>query len=401
MLEALHPVLGHSVMSLDFHVIGHKLFFSIQVTHDEKPVIENQLYTTFQNIEIEEVKSPMHYDPEKSVKASISLREGDFFPMQTYLDGGDGVLKKILSQTADLDLTDKCTFQIALMPAHTHNVIWNFTRNLHHKWHMMKNSMNVKRRFLDTKVNIRTHDAQHKYEHKSHANLYHAKVSCYIQSGTQAVARAKMMALLKNLYDLENRENQIVFDIKPMHAGDVKNVLAPTLTKRKYYLNADEIATLWSFPQPKDKIPHILRILSRKARPPLGLPTNENTPEKDLVKFGITNYRSQKIPFGLKTSDKARHLYIVGKSGSGKSKLIELLGYSDIVNGRGFALLDPHGDLVDNILQYIPEHRKKDVVIFDPTDLNFPVGFNPLEEVPEEYRQEFTNSFLEIFKKLF
>jgi len=71
------------------------------------------------------------------------------------------------------------------------------------------------------------------------------------------------------------------------------------------------------------------------------------------------------------------------------------------MNGRGFALLDPHGDLVDNILKYIPQNRMKDVVIFDPTDLNFPVGFNPLEEVPEEYRQEFTNSFLEIFKKLF
>jgi hypothetical protein len=181
----------------------------------------------------------------------------------------------------------------------------------------------------------------------------------------------------------------------------VKNILAPILSNRKYYLTADEIATLWHFPQPKDKVPHILRILSRKARPPLGLPTNENTHEKDLVKFGITNYRSQKIPFGLKVGDKARHLYIVGKSGSGKSKLIELLGYSDIINGRGFALLDPHGDLVDNILQYIPESRKKDVIIFDPTDLNFPVGFNPLEEVPEEYRQEFTNSFLEIFKKLF
>jgi len=91
------------------------------------------------------------------------------------------------------------------------------------------------------------------------------------------------------------------------------------------------------------------------------------------VKFGITNYRSQKIPFGLKSADKARHLYMVGKSGSGKSKLLELLGYSDIINGRGFALLDPHGDLVDNILKYIPEERKKDVVIFDPTDLNFPV----------------------------
>lgn len=128
MLEALHPTLGHSVFSLDFHVMGRKLFFSLQVTHDEKAIIENQLYTTFQNIEIEEVKSPMHYDVANSVKASISMREHDFFPIQTYLDGGDSVLKKMLSQTADLDLTDKCTFQIAIMPAHTHNAIWNYTR---------------------------------------------------------------------------------------------------------------------------------------------------------------------------------------------------------------------------------------------------------------------------------
>lgn len=297
MLEALHPTLGHSVFSLDFHIMGRKLFFSLQVTHDEKPIIENQLYSTFQNIEIEEVKSPMHYDVANSVKASIGMREHDFFPIQTYLDGGDNVLKKILSQTADLDLNDKCTFQIAIMPAHTHNVMWNYARNIQYKWHMFKNSMNVKRRFLDTKVNIRTHDAQHKYEHKNHANLYYAKMTCYIQSSSQALARAKMLALMKNLYDLENHENQIVFDVKPMREGDVSNIVSPVLGKRKYLLSGEEIATMWHFPQLKDKIPHILRILSRKARPPLGLPTGENVAEKDLVKFGITNYRSQKIPF--------------------------------------------------------------------------------------------------------
>lgn len=185
MLEALHPTLGHSVFSLDFHVIGRKLFFSLQVTHDEKAIIENQLYTTFQNIEIEEVKSPMNYDPKNSVTAQIHMREGDFFPIQTHTEGGDHVLKKILTQTADLDLMDKCTFQIALMPAHTHNVIWNYTRGFSYKWHMLKNSMNFKRRFIDTKVNIRTHDAKHKYEHKNHENLYYAKITCTIQSTSQ------------------------------------------------------------------------------------------------------------------------------------------------------------------------------------------------------------------------
>ena len=103
MLEALHTTLGHSVFSMDFHVIGRKLFFSLQVTHDEKSIIENQLYTTFQNIEIEEVKNPMHYNHSNSVSASIYMREGDFFPIQTFAEGGD-VLKKILTQTADLEL---------------------------------------------------------------------------------------------------------------------------------------------------------------------------------------------------------------------------------------------------------------------------------------------------------
>lgn len=385
---------------MDFHVIGRKLFFSLQVSHDEKAIIENQLYTTFQNIEIEEVKSPMHYAYKNAATASIYMREGDFFPIQTFDDGGD-VLKKILTQTADFELWDKCTFRLTVSPAHTHNVIWNYSRKFRYKWHMLKNSLNFRRRFIDTKVNIRTHDAKHTYEHKNHENLYLVEINCFVESTTQHLARAKMLSLLKNLYDLENHHNQMLFDIKPMTENDTKNILSPILGRKKYYLNTKEIATLWHFPEPKDKIPHILRILSKKSRPPLGLPTSENTPERELVKFGITNYRSQRIPFGLKTSDKARHLYIVGKSGSGKSKLLELLWYSDIMNGRGFALLDPHGDLVDNILKYIPEHRKKDVVIFDPTDLNFPVGFNPLEEVPEEYRQEFTNSFLEIFKKLF
>ncbi len=171
----------------------------------------------------------MHYNPKNSVTASIHMREKDFFPIQTYTDGGDNVLKKILTQTADLDLMDKCTFQIALMPAHTHNVVWNYTRGFAYKWHMLKNSMNVKRRFIDTKVNIRTHDAHHKYEHKNHENLYYAKITCSIESSSQALARAKMLALLKNLYDLENHQNQMLFDIKPMQPADAKNILAPTL----------------------------------------------------------------------------------------------------------------------------------------------------------------------------
>jgi type IV secretory pathway TraG/TraD family ATPase VirD4 len=107
------------------------------------------------------------------------------------------------------------------------------------------------------------------------------------------------------------------------------------------------------------------------------------------------------VPFGIKRSDRRRHLYVVGKSGAGKSKLLELLIKNDIVSGKGVGVLDPHGDLVDNILRIVPEHRVKDVVIFDPSDLQYPPSFNPLEQVPEHLKMRVTIGFIEIFKKLF
>jgi type IV secretory pathway TraG/TraD family ATPase VirD4 len=107
------------------------------------------------------------------------------------------------------------------------------------------------------------------------------------------------------------------------------------------------------------------------------------------------------VPFGILRADRRRHLYAIGKSGSGKSKLLELLIYEDLQNGEGVAVLDPHGDLVDDILRYVPEHRINDVVLLDPSDTEFPIAFNPLEKVSDAQKMQVTIGFLQIFKKLF
>jgi hypothetical protein len=95
-------------------------------------------------------------------------------------------------------------------------------------------------------------------------------------------------------------------------------------------------------------------------------------------------------------------LYIVGKTGAGKSRLLQLLLISDILNGEGCCLIDPHGDLADSILKYIPEKRVEDTVYINPTDKDFPIGFNPLEPVDSfEERQHLSRFFISIFKKMF
>ncbi len=103
----------------------------------------------------------------------------------------------------------------------------------------------------------------------------------------------------------------------------------------------------------------------------------------------------------MRREDRRRHLYCVGKSGSGKSKLLELLIIDDLQKGKGVAVLDPHGDLVDNVLKFVPEHRKDDVIIFDPADTEFPIAFNPLERVDDAYKMQLTIGIIDIFKKLF
>ncbi|OGJ71642.1 hypothetical protein A2454_00765 [Candidatus Peribacteria bacterium RIFOXYC2_FULL_55_14] len=123
--------------------------------------------------------------------------------------------------------------------------------------------------------------------------------------------------------------------------------------------------------------------------------------EQNVSAFGITNYHNNFVPFGIRREDRRRHLYIVGKSGVGKSKLLELLVNHDLQAGHGVAVLDPHGDLVDAILRFVPPERVNDVIVFDPADTGFPIAFNPLEKVDPAYKMQLTIGILDIFKKLF
>src|SRR5438132_10134371 len=92
-----------------------------------------------------------------------------------------------------------------------------------------------------------------------------------------------------------------------------------------------------------------------------------------------TNFRDHRALFGIKRADRLAHTYLIGKTGSGKSTLIANLAHQDMLNGEGFALLDPHGDLVDRVLGFVPPNRQSDLVYFNVPDTAHPLAFNPLE----------------------
>jgi hypothetical protein len=122
--------------------------------------------------------------------------------------------------------------------------------------------------------------------------------------------------------------------------------------------------------------------------------------ENNITFFAETNFRNKQTRFGIKRDDRRAHTYIIGKTGTGKSTLLETLIRQDIASGHGVALLDPHGDLVEKVLAYLPEERKEDLIYFNVPDHAQALGLNPLENISPLKRPLAASGLLEVFKKL-
>lgn len=164
--------------------------------------------------------------------------------------------------------------------------------------------------------------------------------------------------------------------------------------KGSYVLNTKEITSLWHLPLTTTETPNIRWLMAKKSAPP------PNMPKEGMI-LGKVEYRGKETLVRIKRSDRRRHMYIIGKSGSGKSVLLTQMAIQDIQNGEGVGVIDPHGDLVDDILAHIPKERADDVVIFDPSDTERPMGLNMLEYENDDQKDFAVQEMVAIFYKLF
>lgn len=122
--------------------------------------------------------------------------------------------------------------------------------------------------------------------------------------------------------------------------------------------------------------------------------------ETEITLFGEVNFRNQHKRFGIKTDDRRRHMYVIGKTGMGKTTLLENMILSDIYAGHGCCYIDPHGDTAEKLVNFIPSHRVNDVVYFNPADVDFPIGFNILETEAEWQKPLVASGLMGVFKKI-
>lgn len=227
---------------------------------------------------------------------------------------------------------------------------------------------------------------------------------------SEPTAKTRALAIA-SIFKQFNQPNLNAFDTKRgTHSSDgLAEYRARFFIDKGYILNSEELATLYHLPYgkaekkedapAKDTLPEVVHPTSRL---PLLTGTKSDT---NISAFGLTTVGNSKDAiaqhFGIYRSDRSRHMYVIGQTGTGKTALLELLALSDVFHNQGYAIIDPHGDFAASNLRYIPSWRTKDVVYFNPADTANPIGFNPMEVINPAMKSVISSEVIGVLKRMF
>ncbi|MFA6917543.1 MAG: DUF87 domain-containing protein [Candidatus Gracilibacteria bacterium] len=381
-------ILGFEQYTYMFFAVPDKLF----------ETVEGLLYSSYPDCEIKEVSDYVDsFDPTKKgfSGARLKLEYGDVYPFKTFDEFDDDSQNRLFSVISKISSGEQVWVQMAV-EAVEETAGYHLKIRLALWWNNFKKIFNIRDRVRakdeHNVIKVRRELAVEKS--KTEPFKFSCRVAYIAKDDDDA--KRKLEAVKNSFYQFNKTDVQEFHFASVGKARFLKEYKERSLSG-SYRMSPKEVCTLYHIPNPDD-CSHVVHVLARKAEPPQDLPKKG---DKDVSLFGVTNYHNNFEIFGIKRADRKRHLYCVGKSGSGKSKLLELLIKEDLEAGKGVGVLDPHGDLVDNVMEFVPKHRLKDVVYFDPADIDFPISFNPLENEDEAYKMQVTLGFIQIFKKLF
>lgn len=241
-------------------------------------------------------------------------------------------------------------------------------------------------------------------EKKSTKLGYQVKIRIAYLGNNQESAKLRMQAIV-GAFKQFNSTNLNGFKISnaSFKQDEINKYTARFFIDKGYILNIEELASVFHLPHTNVETPNIVWASSKTAEPPSNLPvlTGDTSIDDQISAFGLTNFRGINQQFGLWRYDRSRHVYIIGQTGAGKSGLLELFALSDVYHNQGYAIIDPHGDFAVNNLRFIPAHRIKDVVYFNPADTAYPLGFNPMEVINPSMKNNISSEIIGVLKRMF
>ena len=389
-------------------------FFSYTSDEGTYGTFESQFYTYFNNFQIiDDNKWVWDFDASRTVVWELKLENKWFYPFKYSTDDGTDFIFNMFRSFENFSLIkDKVGFFIELEPIVGESFKFFIKSKFHYRLFRIKLFFKFFKYMFNHKIKKDWKSAGHKYfQYKLEQDLFHAKIYIVVQADSKLLAKGKLKSLFNNFLVFKNYPlNQFrmaihenISEIKPFKMG--KNFQKNTIT-------SEEVSSILHFPNKPKNETALLKVKSKKLALPIGAPTFDykknkvwevmpKTYPKDVNIVWISDYRSITVPVWIHDEDRLRHIYVVGKTGTWKSKFLNSLVIDDLKQWRWVGLIDPHGDLIEEIIPHIPKERVKDVIIFDPTDEQFPFCFNPLDVKSTESKQILAKWFIDIFKKFF
>ncbi len=422
-----HEYIGRSDhMSFEIVLKNGLIYFYVVVPEKLKDFIEQQITAQFSDAVIEEVEDYNIFDPKGVVVgAELKFKKEYIFPIKTYKNLDSDSLNAMTNALSKLDKDSGAAIQVI---ARSSNPDW-------HKWGQQTASIAYQGKKISeamsesgsgfslsaigkffsgwagTPAKDPNKEPEKLYqlsdmekeiikgiEEKAAKGGLDINIRIIVSANNEVKAKGYLDNILNsfgqfNIYEYGNAFARYV----PKKNKLINNFIFREFNeKTKMIMNTEEVTSVFHFPLGHVDTPNIVWLQAKSAPAPTNMPT-------EGLYLGDNYYRGVKTPVYIKREDRRRHFYLIGMTGTGKSKWMDMLAIQDIHNGEGMCFIDPHGDDVDYILSTIPKERAEDVIIFDPTDYDRPLAINMLEYDPAKPEQKIfaVNEVFAIFDKLY
>ncbi|MFB6181428.1 MAG: type IV secretory system conjugative DNA transfer family protein [Candidatus Magasanikbacteria bacterium] len=413
--------------SLEIVVENQLIKFYIDVPVEKKDFIKQQVFSQYPDAKIEEVADYNIFHKDSHILgAYLNTEKPDYFPLKTYQDLESDPLDSLLNPLSSIQTANaSAAIQFVVRPSRNKwrkkgksvvrevkkgekiekvankTIVDKILDGLkvigHELFQQAKSPENQQKQDDNYQPSSKEQELLEGIEEKISKGGLETTLRVISAADTEETARNNLDNILNAFgqYNIYQYGNNLEAYIPKKQKKVIRDYIYRSFKEKQAFVaNTEEMASLWHLPLPSTEAPNIDWLTGRRSAPPSNIP-------KTGLKVGFVDYRGEEEDVYIKKSDRRRHLYMIGKTGSGKTVHIENMVKQDIRNGNGCGVVDPHGDLAEKALSFVPKERADDVIYFNPADMERPMGINMLEADNEEQKDLAVQGMVSIFYELF
>lgn len=398
-----------------------RISFYVVVPKEHQGFLEKQIQAQYPDVMIEEVPDYNIFLPKGFITGTnMTFKRSPIFPIVTFNNAESDPLNALTNSMSKLGMKNAAAVQILIRPSRS---------SWHEKGRRVASEMQQGKKLKEAlriayanpvlkaigeiiwqvfvkkpeelpkeqyKLSPKEEETVKLIEEKASKSGFDVNVRVLVSAANQQEAKGNLSNIVNSFSQYGYADGNSFRSSPPPSTKDLVDhfIYRGFDTKKKIILNTEEMTTLYHLPLPTTETPNMRWLQAVKAAPPAELP------EEGLI-LGKAIYRGEEKMIRLKKKDRRRHLYVIGQTGVGKSVLLRQMMIQDLKAGEGICVMDPHGQLAEDLMPYIPKERLEDVIYFNPADTGRPMGLNMLEYKTDEQKDFVVGEMLAIFYSLF